>query len=159
MEEKLEQTLQEFVSQSTRVAEAQKNVLTNTQEHGRLMKGITSEVAEDLQTARNTAGTCIYMYIYIHVGLGTSRPVDGLYTIRLCGYHMGYVGTLYEVEKSVQIAQGALRDATDRHKTLFHSLKELMARAKELGLKSKVMDKCFPKSLCLKSMTVCVLGG
>ena len=143
MEEKLEQTLQEFVSQSTRVAEAQKNVLTNTQEHGRLMKGMTSEVAEDLQTARNTAGTCIY--IYIHVGL--------------CDYHMGYIGTLYEAEKSVQIAQGALRDATDRHKTLFHSLKELMARAKELGLKSKVMDKYFPKSLCLKSMTVCVLGG
>ena len=55
----MEQTLQEFVSQTSQVAEAQKNVLVNSQEHGRLMKGITSDVVEDLESARNTAG--IYM--------------------------------------------------------------------------------------------------
>ena len=38
------------------MAEAQKIVLVNSQEHGQLMKGITSDVAEDLESARNTAG-------------------------------------------------------------------------------------------------------
>jgi mitofilin len=104
VEEKLEQTLQEFVSQTDKVAEAQKIVLVNSQEHGQLMKGITSDVAEDLESARNTAGA------------------------------------MYEAGEAVRVAEEALSDATDRHKTLFQSLKELMDRAVELGLKSKVED-------------------
>ena len=45
---------------------------------------------------------------------------------------------MYKAEEAVQVAQEALRDATDRHKTLFQGLRELMDRAVELGLKSKV---------------------
>ena len=50
-----------------------------------------------------------------------------------------YVGAMYEAGEAVRVAEEALSDATDRHKTLFQSLKELMDRAVELGLKSKVM--------------------
>lgn len=52
----MEQALQEFVLQTTQVAEAQKNVLMNSQEHGHLMKRITGDAVEDLESARIRAG-------------------------------------------------------------------------------------------------------
>ena len=57
------------------------------------------------------------------------------------------VGAMYKAEEAVQVAQEALNDATDRHKTLFQSLRELMDRAVELGLKSKVRGANSPLNM------------
>lgn len=52
----MEQTFQEFVSQTAKITEAQKHVVTSSHEHTRLMKEVTNSVAEDLQNAYDMAG-------------------------------------------------------------------------------------------------------
>lgn len=52
----MEQTFQDFVSKMSAVTEAQKDVVRNSQEHVRLVKEVTSNVADNLQNAYNTAG-------------------------------------------------------------------------------------------------------
>ena len=47
-------------------------------------------------------------------------------------------GVVYRAEENVHVSHEALKDALKGHKTVSQSLRELMGRAVELGLKSKV---------------------
>lgn len=120
----MEQTFQEFVSKTSAVTEAQKHVVTNSQEHARLVKEVTSNVADDMQNAYDTAGRLLLLNSLSNVA-SYCLPSDAM----------------YEAEEAVKVSREALKHAMDDVKTVTENLKELQERAMELGLKSKVTQE------------------
>ena len=81
VEGKLDEALEEFLSQTARVEEAQNSLLRTTREHSRLVRDVTgSSVDEGLDTVYETAGLtmkiCSAMILSGHCYVYTRRSSE-----------------------------------------------------------------------------------